>query len=343
MATGSGLDAQLVIGEESAYGTPVTPDVALEFNSEDVHREPTWLESQGLRAGGKYKRVNRTTISRETVTGSATVEFATKGMGLLVKHMLGSDGTAAVVSGGTAAFEQYHTPGDYKGKSLTVQIGKPDPGTGTVVPFTWAGCKIVSWEFTVPDGEIPTLQVTYDGRSETTATGLVNASYVADASVFSFRQATLTIGGAVSTTNGVATLTGGTAVANVVTEVSLAGETPMAVERFGIGNAGLKNEPLENDIPTFTGSLSAEFSADDYQRFVDNETVALELKFEGEIIEDTTPDTLAFLIPAVKIKTAAPAVGGPDIVQMSMDIEGYDDEENAPIQVHIISTDTTVD
>lgn len=342
MPTGSGLDAQLVIGEEATWGTAVTPDVALEFNSESLRREPTWLEPAGLKAGRKYKLDNRTQISRETVNGDFTVDVATKGMGLLFKHCLGSDGTAAVVGGGTAAHEQYHVPGDFLGKSLTVQVGRPEPSSGTVRPFTYAGCKVISWEFSVSDNEVPTLQVTWDGRTEDTIASLVTPSYVAGSSVFTFRQASFLLGGTATTTGGKTSISGGQATANVINEVSISGESPKAVERFGIGNAGLKREQLENDIPTVTGSLSGEFLQEDYQRFVDNDSIPVELKFEGDTIEGSTVDTLSIIIPAVKIKTAAPAVGGPDLVEMSMDIEGYDDETNPPIQVHIISTDSSV-
>jgi hypothetical protein len=53
-------------------------------------------------------------------------------------------------------------------------------------------------------------------------------------------------------------------------------------------------------------------------------------------------DTLEIILPAVKLKGAAPNVGGPDIVSMSVDFEAYSDETNPPVQVRIVSADATL-
>ncbi len=342
MATGSGLDAQVTVGEESAWGTAVTPDHAYEFNDEGLKREPTWLEPTGLRAGQKYKRAGRVSVSRESVTGDMTLEHATKGMGLLWKHALASSGVPVQLET-SAAYEQVHVPGDFRGLGLTVQVGRPEPSTGTVRPFTYSGCKIGSWELNVSDNAIPTLKVTFDGRKEDTGTALVAASYLSGSHVFSFADATLTLGGTAATASGKTTVTSGVAVATVVTEVTVSGEAPMANERFGIGNAGLKSEQLENDTPTISGSLSAEFNKTElYDVYANNDTTAMVLKLEGQEIESGHRETLEIILPAVKLKSAAPNVGGPDIVSMSTDFEAYDDESNPPIQVRIISEDTAL-
>lgn len=339
MATGSGLDAQLMVGQESVWGTAVTPNRTYEFNDESLKLDPTFLEPTGLRVGTKYKRASRVSISRKSVSGDVTLEHATKGMGLLWKHALASAAAPAQIES-TAAYEQIHVPGDFRGKGLTVQVGRPEPATGTVRPFTYAGCKISTWELSVSDNAIPTLKVTVDGRSEATATALAAASYLSGSKVFSFANATLSLGGTVATATGKTTVTSSVAVATVVTEVSVSGAAPMATDRFGIGNAGLKSEQLENDTPTITGSLTAEFSkAELYDVFTNNTTTAMVLTLTGDEIEDDNFETLEIILPAVKLKAAAPNVGGPDIVSMSTDFEAYSDETNPVIQVRIVSED----
>lgn len=339
MATGSGLDAQLMVGQESVWGTGVTPNRTYEFNDESLKLDPTFLEPTGLRVGTKYKRASRVSISRKSVSGDVTLEHATKGMGLLWKHALASAAAPAQIES-TAAYEQIHVPGDFRGKGLTVQVGRPEPATGTVRPFTYAGCKISTWELSVSDNAIPTLKVTVDGRSEATATALAAASYLSGSKVFSFANATLSLGGTVATATGKTTVTSSVAVATVVTEVSVSGAAPMATDRFGIGNAGLKSEQLENDTPTITGSLTAEFSkAELYDVFTNNTTTAMVLTLTGDEIEDDNFETLEIILPAVKLKAAAPNVGGPDIVSMSTDFEAYSDETNPVIQVRIVSED----
>lgn len=343
MATGTGLDAQLMVGAETTWGTAVTPDHAFEFNDEGLKLDPSYLEPTGLRVGTKYKRASRVSISRRSVSGDVTLEHATKGMGLLWKHALASTVTTPTALT-SPAYEQVHTPGDFRGKGLTIQVGRPEPSTGTVRPFTYAGCKVSQWEFTVSDNGIPQLKLTFDGRSEDTATALVAPSYLTGSKVFSFANATLRLGGTASTTSGKTSVTGNTAVATVVTEVSVQGAAPMATDRYGIGNAGLKSEQLENDTPTITGSLNAEFNkAELYDLFTNNTTTALVLTLTGDPIGASgSSDTLEITLPAVKMKSASPNVGGPDIVSMSTDFEAYSDESNPVVQVRIVSADATL-
>ena len=140
MSTGTGLDAQIGFGQESVWGTLVTSTRFLEFNSESLKLDPTWLEPTGLRVGTKYKRASRARISRKAVSGDVELEWATKGMGPLVKNMLGSlVGPTQIAA--TTAYKQIGTPGDRRGLGLTVQVGRPEPSSGTVRPFTFAGLR----------------------------------------------------------------------------------------------------------------------------------------------------------------------------------------------------------
>jgi len=118
----------------------------------------------------------------------------------------------------------------------------------------------------------------------------------------------------------------------------------MATDRYGIGNSGLKSEQLENDTPTITGSLNAEFSKSElYDHFTANDTLPLVLTLTGDPIGASgSNDLVEVILPAVKLKSASPNVGGPDIVSMSTDFEAYSDESNPPIQVRIVSGDATL-
>ncbi|WP_219512722.1 phage tail tube protein [Nonomuraea ceibae] len=343
MATGSGLDAQIGFAAETVVGTPVTPTRFLEFNTEGLAWKPTFVEPAGLRAGRKYKRASRLVQARKTVEGSVELDWPTKGIGLIVAHMLGSAAVPQQILA-TSAYSQIHTPGGFVGKSLTVQVGRPEP-SGVVRPHTYSGCKIISWEIKLANNGVATLSLEVDGWDEATATALATASYVPGSEVYSFQQGTLKLGGTATTTAGEMSVAGGTAVATVITELSIKGETPMARERYGIGQSGVKREQLENDIPKITGSLSAEFARDElYMLMKDNTTFALEFALTGSPITDGGGNnfSVSVIVPACKLKEAAPNVGGPDIVQMSSAWEGYDDEVNAPFQIKIVSDDTTL-
>jgi tail tube protein len=339
VATGSGLDGQCGFATEVTWGQAVTVVRFPEFNSESMKRETTWLEPSSLRVGTKAKRVSRIRQSRTWVSGDVELDLVTLGMGMLVKHMLGSTVTTTTLVSGSA-YKQVHTPGNYVGLGLTMQVGRPEP-SGTVRPFTFSGIKCVGWEFSIEDNAYPKLKLTFDGKQETTGTALATASYLAGASAFDFSQGVLKLGGTVTTTAGETSVSGGVTVATIVKSFSVKGDTPMATERFGLGNAGLKAEPLENDIPTITGSLGAEFNRTElYDLYANNTTTALQFTLTGAAI--TGGNYLFDIIcPAVKMKAAAPNVNGPDIVQMSTDYEVYNDEVNPTIQIKIVSTESS--
>lgn len=341
MTTGTGLDAQLGFALESTYGTPVTVTKFQEFNSESLSWQPTWLEPSALRAGTKFKRASRLVQSRQTVSGSVALEHSTRNMGTLWKLALGSTVTAPTLVLGSA-YKQVHVPGDFLGKSATFQVGRPEP-SGTVRAHTYSGCKVASWEFSCSDGEYATLSLDIEGRTEATATALATASYPAGMEVFNFSQVSvMKLGGTPSTAAGETTIASGVTVPTVVTGFTIRGETPMATERYGLGNAGLKNEPLENDIPTVSGTLSAEWDRTTfYDLFKANTTTALEVRFEGSIISGTDKNTLSFIVPALKFKNVAPGVDGPDVIQADVDFEAYSNEVDPVVQVKLISADST--
>jgi len=344
MTTRSGLDAQVGFKNETTFGTGVTVDHFIEFDNEDFQYVPTWLEGEGLRAGRKYKRDSRVGVSRKDVNGKLDFKAANKGMGLLFKHMLGSTATATQI-GVTTAYRQIHIPGDQFGKSLTVQVGRPEPSTGTVRPFAYTGCKVTQWEFSVSDGDHAKFSLTFDGRDEDTATGLASATYAASMNLFNFSQATLKLGGTASTGGSPSkiTIASGVTVAAIINSITIRGENPMASERYGLGNAGLKAEQIENDYPTITGSLDAEFAKTElYDVFKATTSVALQLDFSFGDAGGANPYLLSFVAPKIKLKTAPPSVDGPGIVRMNTEFEVYDDETNAPFQIEYVSTDTTL-
>jgi hypothetical protein len=343
MPSGAGLDAQLGVGIESTWGTAVTATKFFEFLSESLNMTPTYLDSAGLRAGQRYKRVSRTIISRKTVAGDVQLEHGTKSMGLLWKHSLGS-AIATPTLLVTPAYEQVHTPGDFRSLGLTFQVGRPEPASAVVRPFTYAGCKVQEWEFSVSDGDIPSLQLTLDGRSEDTAAALATASYPAGVGVFSFANAALKLGGTAATAAGKTTITGGVQATTIISSMTVHGSTPMSSERFGIGNAGLKGQQIENDTPTITGSFAAEFNkAELYDAFASNATTAVQMILTGSpIAASGSSETLEITMPAVKFTSASPQVGGPDLVQMTTEFEAYSDDVNPVIQVRLISTDAAL-
>ena len=341
MTTGTGLDAQLGYKLETTVGTAVTVDKFLEFNSEGFEFDPSYIEPEGLRTGVKFRRGSRLVQSRKQVSGSLEVNHSTRLMGGLWKLALGSSVTTPTVVTAGQSWKQVHQTGDLLGKSATFQVGRPQPD-GTVKAHTYSGCKCSGWELSISDNEIAKFSMDIDGWDESTATALATASYVS-AAEFSFMQVSaFTLGGTVSGTTELS-VAGGTAPTAVVKSISLKGDNALATERYGLGNAGIKKEQLENGIPTITGTFDAEYiQSDFYTPFKANTATTLYLKVEGSVIGSSSDkDTIEIIAPQIRIKKATPQVDGPDIVGQKVEFEVYSDGTNNPFQVKLISGDST--
>ena len=353
----SGLSGQIGIKAETTWGTAATPVTAFyEFLSESLKWTPTFIDSAGLKAGQAYKRVARTAISRYTVDGDITMEHtdgqataAGASMGTWWKHALGSTVTTPTQISASTAYRQTHVPGSKAGFGLTVQVGRPQISGPTVQPFTYDGCKVVSWEFSCSDNQFAQLQLSLLGQDEATATALASASYPTPNGVFSFADTAtagggvFTIGGTPSTTGGRTTIATGTAVQSLVSAISIKGETPMKDDRFGFGNGGGRGEPIENDIPTITGTLTSEFYSrtELYDLFKANTTTALQIDFAHGDAGSTNPYRLSFVLPACKLKSGAMNVDGPDVVGQNIDFEAMDNGVDPVIQVELVSKQST--
>lgn len=342
MTTGTGLDAQVGYKLESTVGTEVTVDKFIEFNSEGFEFNPGWIEPEGLRVGSKFKRGARLVQSRKMVSGSLEMNYATRNMGALWSLCLGSTETPTLLTDG---YQQVHQVGDLVGTSATFQVGRPEPESPfTVRPHTYRGCKATSWTFSVSDNEVAKLSIELDGWDEATGTALAAASYPSSplAEEFNFSQVDqFELGGTIGGADPL-TWSGGTAVAAVVTSFNLTGNNALATERFGLGNAGVKKEQLENGIPTITGTLEAEYAQSEfYTPFKANTDTSLLLHFTGSSL-GTDDNELEFILPQIRIKKVTPAVSGPDIVKATVEFEVYDDETNAPLQVRLVSADSTI-
>jgi hypothetical protein len=358
----SGLSGQVGAVAETTYGTPVTVSHFYEFLSETLTFVPTWLDGMGLKSGQAYNRASRTVQSRFDVTGDVVMEHTSgeaanavaDSMGFWWKWALGSTLTTPTLVLGTA-YKQVHTNGSKAGQFLTAQVGRPQISGITVQPFTYTGLKVITWEFSCNDNQIAQLKVTCNAQTELTSTGLAAASYPTPNGLFSFASASvLTLGGTASTSAGETTIAGGSALGSRVNGITMTGTTPMKVDRFGLGNAGLKGEPIENAIPTITGTLSTEFFSrtELYDVFKTAGTNPLQIDFTkfdpagndaNGVSSGPNPYRLSFILPAVKFKTGAVNIAGPDVIPQSIGFQAYDDGSgsNPVIQVKLVSKESS--
>src|SRR5664279_724782 len=202
-----GLRASLGVAQEQIVGTVAVPSRSFEFETESLALKKTIVQGQGLRAGVKFDRSSRRAYTTRDVGGGFTMDLPTKGAGILFKNMLGSTATA-VQQGSTVAYTQNHQPGTLNGLSMTVQKGVMEESTGTPVPFTYNGVKVVDWTIACKVGDIVSLQLNLDAWNEVTTTALAATAYIAQSGVFNFTQGTLSMGGTMSLAGGVVSVSG---------------------------------------------------------------------------------------------------------------------------------------
>ena len=355
MAYGSGISSQVMTVQEATVGTPAVTTTGYEILSETFLYNPGFLEGMGLQAGKAFPRAARSITSTIDVNGGLVLEHGDRGhYGLQWRNALGSATTVPTVVLGTA-YKQIHTPGVKTGLSQTVQIGRPTTG-GTVQAFTYNGVKTTDWTFSCSDSQIAQLALTMDAWNESTSIALAAASYTSNVQNFTFRDCTnIKLGGTATTTAGETTIASGVSVVSIIKGITITGTTPMDTARYGLGNAGVKAEQLENAFQTITGSLDLEFTnlAEIYALFKAGSYQPFQVDFShldsagldaNGVASGPNPYLLSHIFPAIKFKLGQPQVAGPDIVKMKVDFEAYDDGSgtNPVYQVKIVSKDATL-
>lgn len=243
----AGLTAQIGYVAETTYGTAVTVNRFLPLINESLALENQRLESEGIVAGGYVLESEQWAPGYDMVGGEIQHQLFQQGVGVLVNQMFGTVTSSATGGIATHTF----TPGDLTGQSFTTQVGRPMSG-GTVVPYTYAGCKVSEWELGLAAGEFAQLGLTVIGQTETDGIVLASASYLTGSKKpFTFVSGAITISGS----------------SVCVREATISGNNALSDERRCIGQTFI-DEPLQNDLATYEGSLTIEFSTTaQYQRF----------------------------------------------------------------------------
>jgi hypothetical protein len=330
VAIRSGLAAQCGLAESSTFGTYQTPTRFLEFVEESLEYQIERVESPGLRANNRVLRTDRYAPGQKRVEGSITLEPATKGFGLVLKHALGS-ASISTPSGATNARLHAHTLGDIYGTSLTVQVGRPD-SSGTVQPFSFLGCRADTLSFTSSVDEILQCELGLVGQDMTTAEALAAATYPTTGSQAAYEQ--------FYWTQGVISLAG-SAVA-VVTDFEMEINNNLKSDRYFLGGATM-SEPILAGMTEITGTITVEFlNLTAYNRFVNNTQVAINARWTAATaIESTTFPYVEIDIPKARFDGPAdPAVGGPDVLTQELPFKVLNDGTNAPVTINYMTSDT---
>lgn len=313
MTAPAGISAQLGFVPEATFGTAVSVDTFHPgFVSEAIKQEIARIESQGLRAGRRVTHAWKP--GGKTVGGNVTLELWSEPLAGLLEHLFGTVAT----TGAEAPYTHTASPGDLTGKSLTVQVGRPDIG-GTVRAFTYAGVKIASWTLSCSVGEIPTLELELSAQSEDTEASLESASYPSAAAPFVFTEGSLSIAGSQIA---------------VIQDMTLEAGNTLATDRHRIASATVR-EQLENGFREYTGSLTADFEdLTAYNRFVNGDEVAQVMKF------DNGTDSLT-ITTNTRYDGETPEVGGPEQLTQPLPYKALSStSDSAAIQAVLVNPES---
>lgn len=324
MAIRSGLAAQLGAVAEDTWGTYKAPTSFIEFTEESLELQIERIESPGLRASNRVLRTDRWAAGQKRVEGSISFEAPSKGLGLWLKHALGSV-NITTPSGATNSRLHAHTLGDPYGLGLTVQVGRPD-SSGTVQPFSYTGCKIDELTLSNSVDEFLMVEATIVGEDETTSESLASASYPTGVQLFNWTQGVITIGGST---------------VGVVTDFEVTVANNHKSDRYFLG-ASTMSQPIIAGMTEVTGSMTVEFdSLTAYNRFVNGTVAAVTAKWTAATaIESTFFPYVEVNLPDVRFDGTTPVVGGTDVISVDLPFKALYDGTDQPITINVQTTDT---
>lgn len=328
MAVGSGLDAQLMTGEETTHGTAATVDQGYEIRSETLSLDSQRIESSAIRPGQRVLRSNRWRQAQKSASGDITMELAVVSMGRWFKHAFGSVTTNQPdATGAPTVYDHVFTPGALP-PGQTIQVGRPDE-TGTVQPFTYTGCQVQSWTLSSAIGDYATFVPSIVAQDENTDTPLEVASYPADLDLLTFVDGSMTVAGA----------------DQEIRSISLQGTTGLATDMY-VHGARTRKRPREigaegSQARTYTGTLECYFNGlEAYNRFVDGTEATIVLLYEGANIESTYNYQVQ-VTANVRFDGTTPQVADTNVIMQSLPIKAIDNGTTA-IELLYRTTDSTV-
>lgn len=319
MPTGTGLDAQIGYVAESAWGTAATVTRFLPLVSETLKSEIERIESPGIIAGQQVLRSAQWTPGLKTVSGGIQHELYDQSFGLLLRAAFGTVST----SGTAVPYTHLFWP-TVPSVSFTTQVGRPVT-YGSVIPFTYEGCKITSWELGIEPGQNATWGMDIVAEEERMGTALASASFATNLRPWHATSASLTIAG----------------VAHNIRGFSVKGENSLAVERRFLGSTVIA-EPLRQDLAAYTGEVGVEWGNPsgqgtlNYHRFLGGTEAAL--------VCTLASGTLSATITAnVRYDGVTPNVGGRGIIEQQIPFKCIDAGtlDSGAIQVQIVNNDST--
>lgn len=314
----SGMAGQIGFNTEGTYGTGTTVTRFLPLKSESVTHDPGRIESEGIIAGRRVMSSSQWVRGVSRITGDVSFDLTDNSMGMLFRHCFG---TVDSSGGGTPSTHKFW-PAALTGLGYTMQIGRPDIA-GTVLPFTYSGCKVASWELAGDADKPGALDLSVFAQNETLGTALAAASFGSADNLLTFTGGLLTIAGAAPTR---------------VRSFKIGGDNGLDLERVNAGGT-LMLEPLEQAIREYVGECVLDLSGTiPWLRVTGGTEAALVVGFAGG-----AGGTNSFKITAnVRFDGDTPTIGGPGVLEQKLKFKCLSSTSDvAAVSGTLVNNDTT--
>lgn len=369
---GSGIGASWAFVEETSYAT-VVPTPAWKFFEPMDQIQPKKVkdtkQSSSLASGRLVDLASRRVVTSQGATVSVPLEWcqANKFTSLLNQlsntFATGAAGTQAAGAGIWAAgarvstlagaFAYAHTfRNNIAGRSVAMQAGVPT--TDAVLrQYDILGAKPTKYAWSIEkdafltvatdwDGRVlqdPTLTASYqgypNGTGQTPYTQATPSYSVA--SPWHWAQSQIQIGATTTAASSAALIDG-------VTKFQLSVEHPMNVNRQYMGNQGLKDEQIVNNVFKITGTVNSDFVNKTYwaDAFYSDTPLSIIVTFTPAGVLSGTVNAIQFVLNNVFLDNESPTVANKDVVNTSFPFQALYDQSNEPLTIIIQTTDATV-
>lgn len=296
MALGLGFKGAILgFGEESTYGTAVTPTKFIEMNTDGFTVEEERLHSEAV--PGIYTDDDEVTQSAITVSGETEFEMRYEGMELLLKHAMGSVSTAEDPLG---VYTHTFTLADDLPTGLTFEVDRD------VSAFTVEGGKINTMAFNIEQGGF--LKGTIGIAGEDMSTGTATSPTLPTEPLIVFTQGAITYGGS----------------SVLVTSANFTLNNNLKVDRRFIGSRMI-SEPQRSAKIDVTGAITIEFDAiSQYTDFRNATSRALVLTFTSTtLITGTDYYTMTITFPIIKLTGGVPQIADAGPITLELPFKAY--------------------
>ena len=332
-----GSESPFGFGEETTWGVPVVPTYWPDLRGEGMKVEPEFTSSPAMRPGTPGSRSvalgSRRIETSRTASGDFTQDVLTRGMGLILKHLMGSTPGSTLATqrqGATAAYLHTFKLGPTDGKSFTLQKLLRDGQQNLIMALTYPGSKFTSGEFSLADGLLQlALEVSSKDELYTFEEG--EPSYIEGGRNFTGMTASLKLGGNL--------------LSNLVTDPKIKIENALKTEGSYLGSGGLISDQAQNGPATLTGEFTVEVRdrATFYEAWRNGTALAYELYFPGAIIDGAIREYIKFVLPEIQLLGDTPVVGSPETVTVPVSWQAFaDDLGTAPFTIEYMTKDAVI-